>query len=775
MDALPENQSEMPGLNPSARVSSPQFKFARAFLDRSFSLFPLPPQKKTPGIAWKKYQQEHPSESDLTAWFPPGTQCGIAIVTGKISGIAVLDFDSADAYEFGKAKGLPAAPTVRTKRGYHCYYKLPVGREIGNYQKRADIPGIDLRAEGGYVVAPPSLYADGQGQYLFVEGKSLDDIPLVELPAWAYSDSREGKPPVANLMRGVGEGERNNALARLAGVFINAGADLRQAYEMALLWNSQNRPPMDREEVFRSVASIARRHARKQHERQAKVTCHPDGDWLEPRWPDSALRPVQAFDPCWLPAPFAPWIQDISERMQVPQDFTAIPLIVAAGVIIGTRCGIAPKAEDHWLVVPNLWGALVGRPGLMKSPALEEALKPLKHMERQAREEYRAKLEEFQAEIEIYKAEKVRMSKELRQGKTQCDQKRKLLALEEPEKPAFLRYLTNDTTAEKLLEVLKDNPRGVMVVRDELIGLLLGWEKPGREGERSFFLEGWNGTGSYSVDRIGRGSLHAERVCLSLLGTTQPDRLLKYLNETIWGGNDGLVQRFQLAVYPDELKIWRRVDRSPNKQAQRRVYETLKALDELLRDGLNAEPNDGIPCLRFDRKGQEIFNFWWEELETVRLRDSDESPAILEHLSKYRSLMPSLALICHLIDYADGMTTSLEVSAQSAHKAVMICSYLESHARRIYGLIDFRNDGRVARLAKAIEHGKLANLFTARDVYRLNLSSLNTREAAQVAIDELVELGWLQPVRTKAAFGQKEKVEYLINPKISKQNMPGEH
>jgi hypothetical protein len=335
--------------------------------------------------------------------------------------------------------------------------------------------------------------------------------------------------------------------------------------------------------------------------------------------------------------------------------------------------------------------------------------------------------------------------------------------------------LTNDTTAEKLLEVLKDNPRGVLVVRDELIGLLLAWEKPGREGERSFFLEGWNGTGSYSVDRIGRGSLHAERVCLSLLGTTQPDRLLRYLNETIWGGNDGLVQRFQLAVFPDELESWRRVDRTPNKQAQRRVHEVLKALDELLSDGIDAELNDGIPCLRFDREGQGIFDRWWEELETVKLRNTDESPAILEHLSKYRSLMPSLALICHLVDFADGVTTSREVSAQSAHKAVMMCSYLETHARRIYGLIDLRNDGRVARLAKAIENGKLANLFTARDVYRLNLSSLNTREAAQVAIDELVELGWLQPVRTKAAFGQKEKVEYLINPKISKQNMPGEH
>jgi len=112
------------------------------------------------------------------------------------------------------------------------------------------------------------------------------------------------------------------------------------------------------------------------------------------------------------------------------------------------------------------------------------------------------------------------------------------------------RFHTNDVTVEKLGELLRDNPHGMLVLRDELAGWLRALDKTGREGDREFFLEGWNGTGSYTVDRIGRGTIHIPSLTLSLFGGIQPGKLQALVASAIHGGcgDDGLLQRFQLTV-----------------------------------------------------------------------------------------------------------------------------------------------------------------------------------------------------------------------------------
>lgn len=129
-----------------------------------------------------------------------------------------------------------------------------------------------------------------------------------------------------------------------------------------------------------------------------------------------------------------------------------------------------------------------------------------------------------------------------------------LQALEEPEKPHARRYKSNDSTVEKLGDLLVTNPQGMLVFRDELIGLLASWEKEGREGDKAFYLEGWNGTSSFSIDRIARGSLHIKNLCLSVFGGIQPELLERYLAGISTSmDNDGRIQRFQVLVYPDRV------------------------------------------------------------------------------------------------------------------------------------------------------------------------------------------------------------------------------
>ena len=91
-------------------------------------------------------------------------------------------------------------------------------------------------------------------------------------------------------------------------------------------------------------------------------------DWPEPE-PLPALPDVAPFDFDLLPNSLRPWIEDIAERVQCPPDFPAVGAIISLAAVVGRKIGIRPKRKDDWLEVPNLWGAIVGRPGVMKSPA----------------------------------------------------------------------------------------------------------------------------------------------------------------------------------------------------------------------------------------------------------------------------------------------------------------------------------------------------------------------------------------------------------------------
>src|SRR5690606_3102091 len=103
--------------------------------------------------------------------------------------------------------------------------------------------------------------------------------------------------------------------------------------------------------------------------------------WPEPMPLPDALPPVQPFDADLMPVALRAWVMDIAHRMQCPPDFPAVAALVAASSLIGARAVVQPKARDDWQVVPNLWGLIVGRPGVMKSPALGESLKPLHRLQ----------------------------------------------------------------------------------------------------------------------------------------------------------------------------------------------------------------------------------------------------------------------------------------------------------------------------------------------------------------------------------------------------------
>jgi hypothetical protein len=507
--------------------------------------------------------------------------------------------------------------------------------------------------------------------------------------------------------------------------------------------------------------------------------------WPTPEPILAALHPVPPFEAeVLLPPVLRPWVMDTADRMPCPLDFVAAAAIVELGSLIGARCAIKPKAKDDWLVVPNLWGGIVAPPSAKKSPAIDAALKPLGVLIKRAIEAYEADKEDYETELAVFNASqdaiKSGMKSAARKSKGSKSDGAKTPAMEDlvgelkelrrgaPAAPILHRYKTNDVTVEKLGELLRDTPAGLLVMRDELVGLLASWDREGREGERAFFLEAWNGNASFDTDRIGRGSIFIPNLCVSILGGIQPDKLVGYLEQAAHAlANDGMLQRFQVLVYPDDQR-WEWRDRVPDKAAREAAHGVFEMLADFNPVAWGAHPADDFakfPHFHFSEEAQQFFVEWSADLHQNRLPD-EEHPLIAQHLAKYDKLFPALALILHLVDCAATRRRG-PVSKEAAYWAGAWCEYLEAHARRCYGLL--ADDGlRAAQaLADKLRHGKLADGFTARDVRRHQWRHLTTDETVRAALDWLEDEGWLrgQDMNGAGHVG-RPTVTYRINPAV---------
>ena len=472
-----------------------------------------------------------------------------------------------------------------------------------------------------------------------------------------------------------------------------------------------------------------------------------------------------------IPDNLRPWLLDISDRMRCPLDFVASATIVMLSSLIGTRLSIKPKQRDSWTITPNLWGAAIGDPSTMKTPSVQEVFTPLKRLIAESRKQYEEQKQQYEAENMTYEAQKkVYLSQE--QERLKGKAVNKPVAYPEPvSKPTERRYMTNDATIEKIADLLNENPSGLLQFRDELIGLLAGWERSGREEDRAFYLEAWNGDGAKTVDRIGRGTIHVNNLCLALYGGIQPVKLLGYLKAATEYDNDGFVQRLQVAVFPDKPQ-WDYTDELPDRAAKNKAFALIEQIadSDFRHIAYDADEYDRFPYTRFDADGQEIFKQWLIHWQTNVL--PHESGLLLEHFTKYRSLMPSLALIFHVVDYVDAAPPAKTdskylVSASAAQMAVDWCTYLQSHARRIYGLLDTQHLESARSLLKHLKAGHLQDGFKARDVQRKQWTNLTTLEMVESGLAELVKRHWLREVLPPPSTGGRpETASYQINPTI---------
>ena len=491
-------------------------------------------------------------------------------------------------------------------------------------------------------------------------------------------------------------------------------------------------------------------------------------------WPDptplpDALPPVQAFDPDLLPVALRGWVTDIAHRMQCPPDFPAVGAVVALSSLIGARAVVQPKARDDWQVVPNLWGLIVGRPGVMKSPALGEVLKPLHRLESTEREQWQLAHEAWELDTKV--AELASKANERQAANLAAKDPAKARALlaptDQPTEPTMRRYVVSDSTVEALADLLVKNPWGLLIYRDELHGLLCSMDRQGQEGARGFYLTGYDGNQGHPVDRIGRGHSYVPRVCMAMLGGIQPGKVQSYVREAVNGGagDDGLLQRFGLAVWPDIQQEFKLVDRWPDTPAKQAAWAVFERLN-----GLLPATDDDPQEWRFSPEAQAIFYEWLIPFETG-IRGEDLHPALVSHLAKWRKLIPALALIFALVDTPD---TNGVIHEGELIRALAWAEYLRPHAERLYAAALIPETTGAHALLVKIKGGKLCDSdgvlwesFTPRLVAVKSWAGLNSVDSVRKAAELLTDYGWLaRETAPTGSAGGRPSERYLIHPAL---------
>lgn len=692
-------------------------------------------------------------------WWRESPAANIGILTGSESGLVVIDIDPRHGgnqslkeleAEFGE---LPETLKVKTGGdGWHYYFRHPGGKIPNKTNLK---PGVDVRGDGGYIVAPPSVHAS-QATYSWVS----EDTNIADLPAWLLSlilGNPNPKKLAIPSKETFAEGGRNASLMSIGG-FLKSKGFGSGSITSTLGAINQNlcQPPLSEAEVQQISNSIGR---------------YQEKNWKEPcSLPSEVVAPEMNLE--MLPTSLRAWCSDISERMQVPLEFVAGPAIVTLSSVIGRKVAIYPKTKDDWKVIPNLWGCLIAPPGSMKSPAMAAILRPLQNLAVKAREDFLQESKRVEAEKTVAKAEIDALKDALKSAvkggnQTAIGEKKEALekalkAFEDNFEVTERRYMMNDPTIEKMLTILQENPQGLLLYRDELSGWMETMFKSGREGDREFFLESWNGDSPYSMDRIGRGTVFVDGLCLSVLGGLQPTKFESYVAALAKGGksDDGLLQRFQILLCPEKRKYWKRIDRAPNNAAAELVERTFAKLADLpLPERVDDETKRHK--IRFSADGQTIADAWHEGLE-IRLLSATGSSIMENHLSKYRSLMPSLALIFEMMTHLeDSSDYPEEISKDSTQLAIRWCEFLELHACKAYGeyLEPEVVSGR--KLLERIKSGAVRDFDRCRDVYRHGWKNLASMKELDGALKTLQRYGWARVEVMSPPTGRRFEVVRL--------------
>jgi Protein of unknown function (DUF3987) len=445
-----------------------------------------------------------------------------------------------------------------------------------------------------------------------------------------------------------------------------------------------------------------------------------------------------------LPDAIQEYVHDQAERMGCDPGVIGISSIVAAAACIHDSIQLQPLRHDYeWTESARLWAVVVGDPSTRKTPAISKAVRVARRIDMRMAEENASEMADYIHQHEQWKDAKKSKNSE---------------PIPEPKKPAAKRLVVDDTTIEALSEVLKDNSRGVLTIKDELTGWFAAMDayKGGGKGasmDRSKWLEAYNG-GRQIIDRVQRGNIIVPNWSTCIVGGIQPDMMRKVSSSM---GNDGLLQRFMVLV---ARPAGATVDRVPDRPSIDRYNSLFDHLVSIQPSSNRVHLTEQAHVVR-----ERI------EARSNRMVSAFDHPHIQAWLGKWTGLFARLLLTYHVIECASmgKYPAEVKVSGETAEKVErLMCDVLLHHAIHFYTeVIDaHERQENVRQLARTIL-AKGFQRITKRDL-TLHWKTSRRLEGWEMraTIEALCNMAWLEPEESSTDPMDGKPRAWRVNPKV---------
>jgi len=427
-----------------------------------------------------------------------------------------------------------------------------------------------------------------------------------------------------------------------------------------------------------------------------------------------------------LPKKVAKFVNRASKSIACDSSYLALPILSAAASSIGnSRC---VQLKPGWTEPAVLWTAIIGESGTHKSPAMDASLHPIRRLQ--------AKLvESFDHAIDAW----LQLSRE-EKSKTP--------------KPVCHRIIVGDTTIEALTDRLADNPRGVLLARDELAGWIESHNqyKGGTGGDTAHWLA-MHRAGDLIVDRKSgdKQTIFVARAAVSITGGIQPAVLARSLGHEHF--EDGLAARLLLAMPPRKAKKWTEAEISEaDERSLSRIYHQLRQLNP------DEDDDGGLPPFPVTLNKQ-AKRLWIEFFNDHAKEQTELTGDLAAAWSKLEGYCARLALIIHLLRWASREEVNCSsIDQDSMQSAITLIEWFKNETRRVYALLAETDEDRELReLVELIRRkgGRITVRKLMRSVFKFKKS-----DEAEEALNELKEAGFgkWKTVSTKT----KKRREFVL-------------
>lgn len=676
-----------------------------------------------------------PSPSDLQQLFPHDVPLNLGLLLGEPSGGLVdVDLDCPEAIRAAPHL-LPGTGWISGRAGAphsHWWYTAdqPPRRASTSYRgfdsKRTVL--VELRSTGGQTVAPPSIHYSGEEVRWYRHDEPAAVTMAELLPAVASVAA------VALLARHwCGEGSRQEAFLALAGGLhrLHWPRERAEQFVRALADATHDEEAPKRVHVVEQTERKLAEGRPVTGWRQLIALLGEQGpqvvqmvrEWLAPsaifghaagpakrRRNYRRVAPYQPFPVETLPQPLREFVVQQSLALGCDPAYVALPVMAATASAIGNTRVI--RLKRGWDEPSVIWSVIIAESGSLKSPAYEKAVAPFFRIQR-------------------------RLLKEFKEAEAEAKE-------DSPLKPVYRRVIISDITIPKIAEVLEDNPRGILVARDELAAWLGSFRQYRGRSEGSD-LPHWlemHRAGPIILDRKTGDRRHyfVERAAASVTGGIQPRVMVRAFTDEFLDAGGGA--RLLMAMPDTPAKSWSELE------VETDVLDGYcSVLDRLLALEFDDEETPHVLTLSPEAKATWVafYNAWAREQASAE----GELAAALAKLEAYAA---RFALLHHVVTHV-GLDSDdrRPIGKISIEAGVALCRWFADEARRVYATLTESPEERHTRRLVELVRSRYGGRITARQLTRANNRRYPDTDAAEAALGALVEDGlghWGGPLTT---------------------------